>query len=330
MMNKKLGAKILGTGAYFPKKILTNSDLEKVIETSDEWISSRTGIKERRLSEKNEYTSDLAYKASLEALKAANITPEEIDLILVATITPDMFFPSTACFLQKKLNLRSIPVFDLSAACSGFIYGIATARAFIESGLYEKILLIGADELSKITDWTDRNTCVLFGDGAGAMILTASEEDNNILSTYIGADGSYSDLLFIPAGGTANPANIDTVNEKLHTIKMKGRDVFKAAVPKMALAAQKAIELSGQKIENIRLFIPHQANIRIIEAVAKKIGVSMDRVFINIHKTGNISSATTITALDEAIKTGKIQKGDLVELVAFGGGFTWGATVIRI
>jgi 3-oxoacyl-[acyl-carrier-protein] synthase-3 len=329
-MNRKLGVKILGTGSYFPNKVLTNIDLEKIVDTSDEWISTRTGIKERRLSEKNESTSDLAYRASIEALKVASVLPNQIDLILVATITPDMFFPSTACFLQKKLNITSIPAFDLSAACSGFIYGITMAKAFIESGLYRTVLLVGAEELSKITDWTDRNTCVLFGDGAGAMVLSASSEDDDVLSTFLGADGLYSDLLFMPAGGTVNPATLDTVNEKLHTIKMQGKDVFKAAVPKMARAAERAIELSGKKLEDINLFIPHQANMRIIKAVAKKIGISMDRVFVNIHKTGNISSATTITALDEAIKIGKLQKGDLVELVAFGGGFTWGATVIRI
>ncbi|GHT59213.1 3-oxoacyl-ACP synthase III [Endomicrobiia bacterium] len=329
-MDKKLGVKILGTGSYFPKKVLTNADLEKMVETSDEWISSRTGIKERRIVKKNEYTSDLAFNASVEALKAADISGKEIDLILVATITPDMFFPSTACFLQTKLGLNSSPAFDLSAACSGFIYGIAVARAFIESGLYKNVLLVGAEELSKITDWTNRDTCILFGDGAGAMVLSASEENYDVLSTYIGADGSYSNLLFIPAGGSANPATVETVNAKMHTMKMQGRDVFKVAVLKMAYAAEKALELSGKKLKDIKLFIPHQANMRIIEAVAKKIGISMNRVFVNIYKTGNISSATTITALDEAIKTGKLQKGDIVELIAFGGGFTWGAAVIRI
>jgi 3-oxoacyl-[acyl-carrier-protein] synthase-3 len=329
-MKKNFGVKILGTGSYFPKKVLTNADLEKMVDTSDEWISTRTGIKERRIVEKNETTSDLAYMASLEVLKSSNISPQQIDLILVATITPDMFFPSTACFLQKKLGLNSTPAFDLFAACSGFIYGITAARAFIESGLYKTILLVGAETLSKITDWTDRNTCVLFGDGAGAMVLSASEENDDVLSTYIGSDGSYSDLLFIPGGGSANPATIETITQKFHTVKMQGKDVFKAAVPKMALAAQKALELSGKKLEEINLFIPHQANMRIIEAVAKKLDISMDRVFVNIHKTGNISSATTITALDEAIKTGRVKRGDVVEMVAFGGGFTWGASVVRI
>jgi 3-oxoacyl-[acyl-carrier-protein] synthase-3 len=329
-MNKKIGVKILGTGSYFPNKVLTNADLEKIVETSDEWISTRTGIKERRIAAKGEYTSDLAYKASLEAIKAANIKLEEIDLILVATITPDMFFPSTACFLQKKLGLISIPAFDLSAACSGFVYGVATARAFIESGLYKNVLLVGAEELSKITDWTDRNTCVLFGDGAGAMVLSVSQGNSDILSTFLGSDGSYAQLLLIPGGGSINPATAKTVDGKLHSIKMQGKEVFKAAIPKMVFAAQKALELSGEKLEDIKLFIPHQANMRIIEAVAKKMDIPMERVFVNIHKTGNISSATTITALDEAIKTGKLNKGDLVELVAFGGGFTWGAIVLKV
>lgn len=329
-MNKKLGVKILGTGSYFPDRVLTNSDLEKIVETSDEWISTRTGIKERRIAADGEYTSDLAYKASKEALKSANIKPEEIDLVLVATIIPDMFCPSTACFLQKKLGLNSVPAFDLSAACSGFVYGIATAKAFIESGLYKNILLVGAEELSKITDWTDRNTCVLFGDGAGAMILSASQQDNNVLSIFLGSDGTYADLLLIPGGGSVNPASSETVNEKLHSIKMQGKEVFKVAISKMAFAAQKALEISEKKIEDIKLFIPHQANMRIIEAVAKKMDIPMEKVFVNIYKTGNISSATTITALDEAIKAGKLNKGDLVELVVFGGGFTWGATVLRV
>lgn len=329
-MKKKIGVKILGTGSYFPKKILTNVDLEKIVDTSDEWISTRTGIKERRVSEKNEPTSELAFKASTEALKFANILPGQIDMILVATVTPDMLFPSTACFLQTKLNISSVPAFDLSASCSGFIYGISIAKAFIESGLYKRILLVGVDELTKITDWTDRNTCVLFGDGAGAMVLSASYEDDDILSVFLGADGSYSNLLFLPAGGTSSPATVDTIKERLHTIKMHGKEVFRAAVPKMVLAAEKALKFSEKRLEDVKLFIPHQANIRIIEAVAKKMSIPMDKVFVNIHKTGNVSSATTITALDEAIKTGRLKNGDIVELVAFGGGFTWGAAVIRI
>ncbi|MCL2390656.1 MAG: ketoacyl-ACP synthase III [Endomicrobia bacterium] len=329
-MNKKTGVKVLGTGSYFPKKVLTNTDLEKIVETSDEWISTRTGIKERHVSEKNELTSDIACEASKEALKTAGISPEQIDLILVATVTPDMLFPSTACFLQNKLGAYNAAAFDLSAACSGFIYAIGVAKAFIESGIYKTVLLVGAEELSKFTDWSDRNTCVLFGDGAGAMVLAASQENNDILSVFMGSDGLHSDLLYLSAGASANPASAETVEKKMHYIRMEGKEVFKTAVPKMVLAAQKALEIANKIIDDIKLFIPHQANMRIIEAVAKRLEVSMDKVFVNIHKTGNISSATTITALDEAIKTGKIQKGDLAELVAFGAGFTWGAAVIRI
>lgn len=329
-MNKKIGVKIAGTGSYFPEKVLTNSDLEKMVDTSDEWITTRTGIKERRIAHKQQATSDLALEASREALKSAGMNARDIDLIIVATVTPDMFFPSTGCYLQKKLGAGEIPSFDLAAACSGFIYGISIAKGFIESGIYRNILLAGAETLSKVTDWTDRNTCVLFGDGAGAMILSASQESDDVLSVFLGSNGAYSDLLYLPAGGSAHPATLETVNGKLHTMKMLGKEVFKAAVPKMALAAEKALEIADKKPEDISLFIPHQANMRIIQAVAKKMNISMDRVFVNIHKTGNISAATTITALDEAVKTGRIKKGDLAELVAFGGGFTWGAAVIRI
>lgn len=329
-MNKKIGVKILGTGSYFPKKVLTNADLEKIVETSDEWITTRTGIKERRIAADNEVTSDLALEASKEALKAAGIKAQDLDLILVATISPDMIFPSTACNLQTKLGIKDIPAFDFSAACSGFIYGISIAKAYIESGIYKNILLVGAETLSKFTDWTDRNTCVLFGDGAGAMILSASKENDDVLSVFIGADGAFADLLSLPGGGSIYPASTETLNNKLHTTKMKGKEVFRAAVPKMALAAVKALEMAGKKTDDLKLVIPHQANMRIIEAVAKKLDIPMDRVFVNIHKTGNISAATTITALDEAIKTGRVKKGDLVEMVAFGGGFTWGAAIIRI
>ncbi|MDR0890785.1 MAG: ketoacyl-ACP synthase III [Endomicrobium sp.] len=331
MIEKKPGVQILGTGAYFPSKVLTNSDLEKIVNTSDEWITSRTGIETRRISDSDIPTSELAFRASIEALNTAKLTTKQLDLILVATITPDMLFPSTACLLQRRLGAKGIPSFDLAAACSGFIYGISIARSFIQSGLYKTILLVGAEELSKITDWTDRTTCVLFGDGAGAMVLTASSyKENSILSTFLGADGDYSNLLYVPAGGTLHPTTNETVVKKMHTIKMEGKQVFKMAVLKMVYAAKKAIELSGLQIKDIKLFIPHQANIRIIKAVAEKLGISMQQVFINIYKTGNISSATTITALDEAIKTGKIKKGDIVELISFGSGFTWGATVIQL
>ena len=329
-MNKKTGVKILGTGSYFPKKVLTNADLEKIVDTTDEWITTRTGIRERHIAEKDEVTSDLALNASKEALKAAGISADKLDLVIVATVTPDMLFPSTSCILQTKLGAVNAAAFDLSAACTGFIYGISVAKSFIESGLFKNILLVGAESLSKFTDWKDRNTCVLFGDGSGAMVLSASEESDDVLSVCLGADGSFADLLYMRGGGSLCPATEESVRNNMHTIKMAGKEVFKVAVTKMGQAAAKALELANKSIEDIKLYIPHQANIRIIEAVAKKLEVSMERVFVNIHKTGNVSSATTITALDEAIKSGKLVKGDLVELIAFGGGFTWGAAVIRI
>jgi 3-oxoacyl-[acyl-carrier-protein] synthase-3 len=329
-MNKKVGVKILGTGSYFPEKILTNYDLEKMVDTNDEWIVTRTGIHERHIIAPGQASSDLALGASNEAIKSAGIKPEDIDLILVATVTPDMLFPSTACFLQTKLGLKDMPAFDMLAACSGFIYGMATAKAYIESGMYKTVLLVGADCLSCITDWTDRNTCVLFGDGAGAVILQASEDSNSILSVNLGADGSYAACLNLPGGGSAKPTTHQTIDDKQHTMHMEGREVFKNAVPKMVQAASAAISKAGISLQDIKLFIPHQANMRIIQAVAKKLDIPMEKVFVNIHKTGNISSATTITALDEAIKTGKLNSGDKVVLVAFGGGFTWGACVIEM
>ena len=329
-MNNKTGVKILSTGSYVPEKVLTNFDLEKMVKTSDEWISTRTGIKERRIADKNECTSDLAYNAAVRAIEKAKISVDDIDLIIVATISPDAPMPATACYLQKKLKAFNAAVFDISAACSGFIYGVAIAKAFITSGLYKRILLVGVETLSRITDWTDRNTCVLFGDGAGAMIFEASQQDNDIVSTYLGADGTHTDILNIPAGGTTNPTTLETVQQKMHFVKMIGKEVFKVSVSKMAVAVNKAQELAGLTDKDINLYIPHQANLRIIEAVAKKAGVTKENVYINVHKYGNMSAATTIVALDEALQEGRIKKGDLVELVAFGAGLTWGACILKI
>ncbi|MEA5000491.1 MAG: beta-ketoacyl-ACP synthase III [Endomicrobiaceae bacterium] len=329
-MNNKIGVKILGTGSYVPEKVLTNFDLEKMVETSDEWITTRTGIRERRIISEGQTSSDLAYNASLKAIENAKISVNDIDLILVATVTPDMPLPATACFLQQKLQAFNSAAFDISAACTGFIYGVATAKAFIESGIYETVLVVGVEALSRVTDWTDRNTCVLFGDGAGAMVFQASETDNDILSVYLGADGNHTSLLDIPAGGTANPASHETVDQKLHTIKMAGKDVFKVAVTKMAESAEKAMKIAGKTDKDIELYIPHQANLRIIDAVVKKSGINKDKVYINVHKYGNMSAATTIVALDEARQEGRISKGGLVELVAFGGGLTWGGCILRI
>ena len=329
-MNKTIGVKILSSGSYVPEKVLTNFDLEKMVETSDEWISTRTGIKERRILDKSQTTSDLACNAAVKAIEKAKISVDDIDLIIVATISPDAPMPSTACYLQKKLKATNAVAFDISAACSGFIYGVSIAKAFITSGMYKRVLLVGVEALSRVTDWADRNTCVLFGDGAGAMIFEASETENDIISTYLGTDGTHTDILNIPAGGSAIPTTKETVEQKLHFVKMLGKEVFKVAVSKMALAVNKAQELVGLTDKDIDLYIPHQANIRIIEAIAKKAGVTNEKVYINVHKYGNMSAATTIVALDEAYQEGKIKKGNLVELVAFGAGLTWGACILKI
>lgn len=329
-MDNKVGVKILSTGSFVPKKVLTNFDLEKIVETSDEWISTRTGIKERRVLDKSQTTSDLAYNAAIRAIEKAKIAVNDVDMIIVATISPDVPMPSTACYLQKKLKAYNAVAFDVSAACSGFIYGVATAKAFIKSGMYKRILLVGVEALSRIIDWTDRNTCVLFGDGAGAMIFEASYTENDIISTYLGTNGEHTDILNIPAGGASIPASEETIKQNLHCIKMIGKEVFKIAVLKMTLSLNKVQELVGLKDKDISLYIPHQANLRIIEAVTKKTGIAKEKVYINVHKYGNMSAATTIVALDEAYQEGRVKKGDLVELVAFGAGLTWGACILKI
>lgn len=324
------GVKIAGTGSHMPDKILTNADLEKIVQTSDEWITTRTGIKQRHIADENTASSDLAIAAGRKALADAGIAPEQLDAIIVATITPDMPFPSTACFVQKGLGAVNAAAFDVGAACAGFIYGLTVAKALIESGTYKYVLLVGAETLSKITDWKDRNTCVLFGDGAGAMVLMRTDEPTHILSTYTGADGRHDTLLYVPGGGSRHPATPDTIQNSLHCIKMEGKEVFKVAVTKMAEAAHKALEIAGLKAEDIALFIPHQANLRIIEAIEKRLDVPPEKVFVNLQKYGNMSSATVIVAFDEARREGRIKTGDLVELVAFGGGFTWGAVIVRV
>jgi len=327
---EKYEAKILGTGSHLPPRILTNADLEKMVQTSDEWITTRTGIKERRIADDKTATSDLAVEAAKNALKEAGLAATDIDAIIVATVTPDMFFPSTACLVQKHLGASKAACFDLSAACTGFIYGLACAKSFIESGMFSNILLIGAETLSRITDWNDRNTCVLFGDGAGAMVIGRTSGQKSILSVHVGADGNYESLLRLPGGGSRNPATAKTVEERLHFMKMEGREVFKVAVMKMSEAAEKALEIAGKKTSDLALVIPHQANLRIIEAITKRMALPAEKVYVNLHKYGNISAATTIIALDEARKESRVKPGDLVELVAFGGGFTWGATVIQL
>ena len=319
---------IVGLGSYLPPKVLTNEELERMVDTSDEWIMTRTGIKERRIAEDGVVTSDLAVEAAKEALGGAQIKPEDVELILIATITPDMQFPSTACIVQRKLNAKKAVCFDVSAACAGYVYGIVTAKQFIKTGKFKNALIIGAEKLTSITDWQDRSTCILFGDGAGACVL-AKSNTKNIISSYLGSSGWEADLLKIPGGGSLNPATHKTVDERLHYIKMNGSEVFKHAVRVMAEAANEAIERCGLKCSDIDCIIPHQANIRILLSMAKRMGLSEDKVYFNIAKYGNMSSASSAVALHEAAKEGRLKKGDIVVLDAFGGGFVWGACVIR-
>jgi len=323
---KKTG--IMGLGAYLPEKVLTNKDLEKMVDTTDEWITTRTGIKERRLAGPHEATSDMATEAARSALQDAGLKAEDIDLIIVATITPDMFFPATACLVQEKIGARHVPAFDISVACSGFIYGLAIADRFIASGAYKYALVIAAEKLSSVTDWSDRNTCVLFGDGAGAAVLGPVEK-GGILSVYLGANGKEGDLIKMPAGGSRIPATKKSIEDKLHFIKMNGAELFKHAVKIMADAALAATQPLGLKAEDISLVIPHQANIRILNAVAKRMGLTEDKIYLNIEKYGNMSAASSAVALVEAVKSGRIKKGDKILLDAFGGGLSWGAIVIE-
>lgn len=328
MMNLK-SVGILSTGKYVPERILTNADLEKMVETNDEWIVTRTGMKERHIAREDEASSDLAYEAALIALKKANLAPEDLDLILVATITPDSAFPSTACILQNRLGAKKAAAFDLSAACSGFIYGLASASNFIATGMYKNALVIGAECLSKITDYTDRNTCILFGDGAGAVVLGEVPEGRGFLSFELGADGSGGELLKLAGGGSRMPSSQSTVDNKKHYIYMAGSEVFKFAVRIMGNAAEEALRKAGLEKSDIDLLVPHQANIRIIQSAVHRLNLPEEKCMINLHKYGNVSAASIPLALAEADEEGRIKPGDCVVLVGFGGGLTWGATAIR-
>lgn len=328
-MSKLRMAGITGTGSCLPDRIMTNNDLEKIVDTTDEWIRTRTGICERRVSDENTATSDLSTTAALRALENAKLKPEDIDLIIVATVTPDMMFPSTACIVQKNIGAVNAAAFDLEAACSGFLYGLSIADNFVKTGYYKHVLVIGAETLSKIADFTDRNTCVIFGDGAGAAVVSEVSDEYGILSTYIGADGKGGDLLKQPAGGSRIPATIESVENRLHYIKMDGTEVFKFAVKIMGEAAETALEKCGLSKEDIDYLIPHQANIRIIESAVKRLKISNDKVYVNIDKYGNMSSASVAIALDEVSRNGHLKDGDIVVLVAFGGGLTWGSAVLK-
>ncbi len=323
------GTVVLGTGSYLPEKILTNSDLEKIVDTNDEWIRSRTGIKERRIAADGQHTSDLATEAARAALEAANVKPEDLDLIIVATITSDMPFPSTACFVQAKLGATKAAAFDLSAACAGTIYGISVAHQFIQSGTYEHVLVIGSEKLSSITDWTDRSTCVLFGDGAGALVLGRGPRGKGIVSSFLASDGSKADILKMPGGGSRFPTSHETVDEKMHYLKMDGQEVFKNAVSSMGKVAVKALEQCGLTGDEISYFVPHQANARIISAVAKRLSIPDEKIHLNVERFGNMSSASTVVGFDELVRSGKLKEGDIVVLVGFGSGLVWGSLVIK-
>jgi 3-oxoacyl-[acyl-carrier-protein] synthase-3 len=329
MTKKENRIKIRSMGIYLPEKILTNADLEKMVDTSDEWITTRTGIKERRIAREDEVTSDLGVAAARKALENGGLKPQEVDLILVATNTPDTIFPSTACWIQKKLGVSEIPAFDLQAGCTGLLYGMIVAEALILSGSLNRVLLIGVDVLSKIINWEDRTTCVLFGDGAGALILERSEDESGMVSHFWGADGSLGELLMLPGGGTLHPTSEETLRQKMQYLYMKGNDVFKHAVKRMGESALEALKRAGLDKSQVDYLIPHQANFRIIDATRERLNLSPEKVVVNVDRYGNMSVATIPVALYELAESGKLKKGDIIVMVAFGAGFTWASVVYR-
>ena len=320
-----INSKITGTGGYLPEKVVTNADLEKIVDTTDEWITSRTGIKKRHLVVDGETTCDLAEKAALNAMDAAGLTKDDIDLIIVATTTPDRVFPSTACLLQDRLDIHGCTAFDVQAVCTGFVYALGIADKFIKSGTHKTALVIGAETMSRTVDWNDRTTCVLFGDGAGAVILEASDEPG-ILSTHLHADGKYKELLTIPAGVSENPALFQSGEAYM---QMKGNEVFKMAVNTLGRIVDETLAANNMEKSDIDWLVPHQANIRIINATAKKLSMSMDHVVVTVHEHGNTSAASVPLALNEAVRDGRIKRGETILLEAFGGGFTWGSALIK-
>jgi 3-oxoacyl-[acyl-carrier-protein] synthase-3 len=322
---------LLGTGAYLPDRVMTNADLEAMVDTTDEWIRTRTGISERRIAREDESTSDMGAVAARRALDSAGISAEAIDVIIVATVTPDMVFPSTACFVQEHIGAKNAFCFDIEAACSGFLYGVEVAKGFLLSGMYETALVIGAEKLSAVVDWEDRATCVLFGDGAGAVVLGVGDHDGRgILSSVMGSDGSLAHLLGIPGGGSRHGTSPATIEQKLHYIQMEGNQVFKHAVRCMSEAGGEALRKAGLTAEDVDWVVPHQANMRIIKAISDRVKIPMDKFCINLDRVGNTTGASVPLALDEAIGDGRIKRGDTVLFIVFGGGFTWGAMVVKM
>jgi len=320
---------ISAVGSYVPEKVLTNADLEKLVDTTDEWITTRTGIRERRIAADNEYTSDMATRAAQRALERAEVDPADVELIILATITPDMPFPATACLVQEKLGAHNAAAFDIEAACSGFVYALEIGQQFIMSRTYDTVLVIGAEKLSSIVDWEDRNTCILFGDGAGAAVLQNRENTHGLLTACMGTDGRKASILSQPGGGCLHPATSQSVSDRLHFLKMDGKEVFKSAVTAMTTAAREALARCELEIDRIKCIIPHQANMRILKAVGDRLGASEDQVFSNLERYGNTSAASVAIALDEAVEQGKVERGDLILLLVFGAGLTWGAAIIE-
>src|SRR4029079_659146 len=321
--------RIAGTGSYVPAPVLTNADLEKMVATSDEWIVQRTGIRQRHIADENEATSDLAVKAAQQALERANLVPEDIEFIAVGTTTPDMIFPSVGNIVQHRLGCRRARSVDLRAACAGSVYSMVTGAQFIQTGKYKRVLCIGAETLSKITDFTDRGTCILLAGAAGAAVLEATEEDRGIIDVDLYSDGQYWELLYQPAGGSRHPPTAETCARGMHYAKMRGNEVFKVAVRMFAECAEKILSRNGFTADDVSLFIPHQANLRIIEAACKRVSLPMERVFVNVDRYGNTGAASVYVALEEALAAGRIKRGDLVLMAAFGGGFAWGAVLVR-
>lgn len=328
-MKKGYKVSITGVGSFLPKKVLTNDDLSKVLDTTDEWITKRTGIRERRIVENGVAASDLALEASLRALDAANVLPSDIDLIVTSTITPDCIFPSTSCYLQEKIGARNAGAFDILAACAGFVYALSVAKSFVASGTMNTVLVVGSECLSKITDYTDRSTCILFGDGAGAVVVQKCNGKREIVSTHLGSDGSQAELLMLPAGGSKLPASLETIESRSHFIKLKGKEVFKLAVNNMINVITKAAAENDMQVEDIDLIIPHQSNIRIIESALERLKLPREKAYINIDRYGNTSSASIPIAIDEIDKGNMLKSGDTVLLVAFGGGLTWSSSIIK-
>ena len=323
--------RIAGTGRYVPEKVLTNTDLEKIVETSDEWIIKRTGIRERRIAAEDQSTSDLALEAARVALDRAGLAAEDLDAIILATLTPDTYCPAGACYVQNLLGATNACAFDLSAACTGFVYGITVGSSLVRAGIHKNVLVLGAETLSRFIDYTDRNTCILFGDGAGAAVLSRAEEggDSRLLDHYLRSDGGGTDLIIMPGGGARRPSSHDTVDGKLHFLSMQGNDVFKFATKSMQTLIETAIERNGLSVDDLDLVVPHQVNSRIIDTVLRKVDIPEEKIYLNLQRYGNTSAASVPMALHEAVEEGRIQAGSLVLLVAFGAGLTWGYNLVR-